>query len=63
MSFIVTALGDLAPGDSHTSYTAVYIIDGGHRLYGVCVTSSSSIMDISVCKTNSTRGSGTGVLV
>ncbi len=32
---IVTELGDLAPGDSHPSYTAVYTIDGVHRLYRV----------------------------
>ena len=25
----------LAPGDSHPSYTTVYVIDGGHRLYRV----------------------------
>ena len=32
---IVTVQGDLAHGDSHPSYTTVYIIDGGHRLYRV----------------------------
>ena len=35
ISSIVTVLGDLAPGDSRPSYTAVYTIDGGHRLYRV----------------------------
>ena len=32
---IVMVLDDLAPGDSHPSYTVVYTIDGGHRLYRV----------------------------
>ncbi len=32
---IGTVLGDLAHGDSHPSYTTVYTIDGGHRLYRV----------------------------
>ena len=30
-----TVLRDLAPGDSHPSYTTVYITDGGPRLYRV----------------------------
>ena len=33
--YIVTVLGDLAPGDSHPSYTAVYTNDDGHSLYRV----------------------------
>ena len=32
---IVTVLGDLAPGDSHPSYTTMQTIDGGHRRYRV----------------------------